>query len=258
MATLDVKGMSIGEGRTKTIVSLMDQTEAELLASATQAVRAGADCLEWRADFFRDVHDLDALCATGLRLLDALPHTPLVFTLRSVDQGGQSTAGPDGCVGLLEAIIDARATDLIDIEMGLGSESVRSLTKRARERGILAIVSHHDFASTPGTDWMAREIVRMTELGAHLPKLAVMAQSISDCLRLMEATAVAKEKLDVPLITMAMGAHGALSRLAGETVGSALTFCALGEASAPGQVGLRDATRVLDALHQALPACHEK
>ncbi len=253
MAVLDVKGVKLGEGRAKTIVSLMDPLEADLLASARRAAHAGADCVEWRADFSQDVHDLHALCETGLRLLDALPHTPLVFTLRSAGQGGRLQATDDEVARVLKTIIDARATDLIDIESGLGDKTVRDLVERAHMRGIHTIVSHHDFSCTPNTTWMVQKLKQMASLGAHLPKLAVMAQSTSDCLRLMEATALARDELGIPLITMAMGAEGALSRLAGEAVGSALTFCALGKPSAPGQVGLREASLVLDGFHQALP-----
>ena len=46
MAVLDIKGVRIGEGRTKTIVSLMEADQEGLLATAARAVAAGADCLE--------------------------------------------------------------------------------------------------------------------------------------------------------------------------------------------------------------------
>jgi 3-dehydroquinate dehydratase-1 len=135
----------------------------------------------------------------------------------------------------------------------MGDEAVHDLVGRAHAQGIHSIVSHHEFACTPSTTWMVHKLKHMASMGAHMPKLAVMARSTSDCLRLMEATAMAHDELETPLITMAMGAEGALSRLAGEAVGSALTFCALEKPSAPGQVGLREATLVLDGLHRVLP-----
>ena len=48
---------------------------------------------------------------------------------------------------------------------------------------------------------------------------------------------------------MSMGALGAVSRLAGETFGSAMTFANPGQASAPGQVSLDIVNEVLNALH---------
>ena len=47
---------------------------------------------------------------------------------------------------------------------------------------------------------------------------------------------------------MSMGAPGAVSRLCGETFGSAMTFANPGQASAPGQVALDVVNEVLDSL----------
>ena len=44
---------------------------------------------------------------------------------------------------------------------------------------------------------------------------------------------------DRPIITMSMAATGVISRVCGEVFGSALTFGAVGKASAPGQIGSR-------------------
>jgi methylthioribose-1-phosphate isomerase len=55
---------------------------------------------------------------------------------------------------------------------------------------------------------MVEQLKHMAALGADLPKLAVMAQSAADCMRLMEASAQAHDALQRPLITMAMGEHG--------------------------------------------------
>lgn len=251
MTAIEIKGVRLGEGRPKTIVSLMDAEANGLVASARRAVDAGADCLEWRADYAHDYRDATAIAQIGKELNRLLPHTPLVFTFRSVSQGGQRNLSVDEYLTLSQAIAEALAADIIDIEAGIGDDNVRALVRAVHGRGLAAIVSHHDFAKTPSVAWMTNQLVRMAELGADIPKLAVAAQGVEDCLRLMEATAAAHAKLCRPLITMAMGTHGALSRLAGEIVGSAATFCALGTTSAPGQVELAVATKALGALHDA-------
>ena len=55
---------------------------------------------------------------------------------------------------------------------------------------------------------------------------------------------------DKPVITMAMGALGLISRLAGETFGSALTFGAGEKASAPGQIPAKQLKDVSDIIHE--------
>ena len=93
-------------------------------------------------------------------------------------------------------------------------------------------------------------MVQMQQAGADLPKLAVMPRCRTDVLELLAATAeMADLHPETPVITMSMGALGAVSRLAGEIFGSAMTFANPGQASAPGQVSLDIVNEVLDALH---------
>lgn len=252
MVGLRIKGVEIGAGRPKTIVSLMARDAGSLLAAADQACLAGADCVEWRADFAEDPLDLDVMGNMARRLADACASMPVIFTFRSKGQGGQRSLAASDYVRLLRHIAGLRCVDVVDVELSLSDDEVRSLVSYVHEYGAKAIVSHHDFACTPAADEMEALLLRMAGLGADIPKLAVMANESLDCLRLMEATERAAQKLDVPLVTMAMGRHGVFSRLAGEAFGSAMTFCAVGEPSAPGQVGLAEARKILESLHSVL------
>ncbi len=93
----------------------------------------------------------------------------------------------------------------------------------------------------------------MQELGADIPKIAVMPQNKKDVLTLLSATEeMAEEHADRPIITMSMSGTGVISRLCGEVFGSALTFGAVGKVSAPGQMGIEDLTTVLGLLHKSL------
>ena len=93
----------------------------------------------------------------------------------------------------------------------------------------------------------------MQELGADIPKIAVMPQNKKDVLILLSATReMSEEHADRPIITMSMAGTGVISRLCGEVFGSALTFGAAGKASAPGQMGVEDLKTVLELLHKSL------
>ncbi|MBR3312588.1 MAG: type I 3-dehydroquinate dehydratase [Atopobiaceae bacterium] len=251
MRVLQIKGVRIGEGRPKTIVPIMEATPMELLASAHRAVAAGTDCIEWRADFLANAHDIEALAYAARALSAALPATPLIATLRTKGQGGRLEADAEEYARLVRTVAEQGCVDIVDIERGAGDAAVRALVEAVHEHDGHAIVSHHDFDGTPATEQMRRVLVEMAALGADIPKLAVMAQRPADAARLMEATACAAEELDTPLLTMSMGQAGVITRLAGASFGSALTFCALESASAPGQVELSQARAVLDALHAA-------
>ena len=93
----------------------------------------------------------------------------------------------------------------------------------------------------------------MQELGADIPKIAVMPTCRRDVLTLLCATEeMYTEHADRPIITMSMSGTGEISRLCGEVFGSALTFGAVGKVSAPGQMGIEDLTTVLGLLHKSL------
>jgi len=82
-----------------------------------------------------------------------------------------------------------------------------------------------------------------------------MPQSPKDVLSLLEATWEMKSELaDRPIITMAMGPQGVISRLSGELFGSAVTFGAAVKASAPGQLDVKELQYILKALHHHLQA----
>lgn len=262
----DVKGCVIGEGRPKTIVSVMLRRGRGhsgddrlgigegLVEQARAAIAAGADCVELRADSLPESCDAATVAGLVRELGTALPHTPLIFTFRTKGQGGLRELAADKYVELNRAVIACGAVDIVDVEASVGDAEACELIGYARSLGVRTIVSHHDFAGTPPTDDMVNRLTHMARLGADLPKLAVMANDRLDALRLMEATVRAHDALDMPLVTMAMGGNGVLTRLAGQVTGSAMTFCALGTASAPGQVELGVATRCLDDLGEALGA----
>jgi 3-dehydroquinate dehydratase-1 len=95
----------------------------------------------------------------------------------------------------------------------------------------------------------------MQLLGGHISKIAVMPKNVQDILTLLDATITMKNKdRDYPLITMAMGPLGLISRLSGELFGSACTFGAGRTASAPGQIPANDLRNVLNIFHKYFEA----
>ena len=78
-------------------------------------------------------------------------------------------------------------------------------------------------------------------------------KSEEDVLRLLSVTnEFYKENPDTPIITMAMGKMGMISRLCGETFGSCVTFASHKEASAPGQMPYKDVIEILDVFHKSV------
>ena len=55
-----------------------------------------------------------------------------------------------------------------------------------------------------------------------------------------------------PIISIAMGNMGRVTRLLGEFTGSAITFASIGKSSAPGQMEIDKVREILDKLEEVL------
>ena len=157
-------------------------------------------------------------------------------------------AGADGA-GTDAADVGGQTADAIDVE--LATPGVAGLVSRARAAGLAVVVSHHDFAATPPADEIVALLRRQRDVGADVCKVAVMPHDPDDVLALLTATRAFARDADRPVVTVAMGALGVVSRLAGGVFGSAMTFASAGAVSAPGQVDVERLRAALALLHDA-------
>ena len=69
MPNLTLRGCCIGTGRPKVIIPIVERTESAILEKAAAFSTLKADCVEWRADWFDAVSDVNTLahCLHGLR-----------------------------------------------------------------------------------------------------------------------------------------------------------------------------------------------
>jgi 3-dehydroquinate dehydratase-1 len=79
-----------------------------------------------------------------------------------------------------------------------------------------------------------------------------MPKGPEDVLTLLAATHRASQTVAIPLITMAMGGVGSLSRIMGWVYGSAATFAVGKSSSAPGQIAIEELRAVLATVRRAV------
>ena len=250
MSCVDIRGCRIGEGRPKVILPIVERAEAAILEKAAQFSTLQADCVEWRVDYFESARAPGAVARCLAKLRVALKDKLLLVTIRTKAEGGELALRHTEYADLLHTILDTDCADLLDIEFFTAGADLPVLVEQAHTAGVPVVCSSHDFAKTPPRAELVRRMVAMQQAGADLPKVAVMPRCRTDVLELLAATAeMADLHPETPVITMSMGALGAVSRLAGEAFGSAMTFANPGQASAPGQVSLNIVNEVLDALH---------
>ena len=249
MSCVTVRGCRIGEGRPKVILPIVERTEAGVLEKAAAFSTLKADCVEWRVDLFEMPADLRAVVHCLAKLRVALKDKLLLVTLRTREEGGNAQVSHKDYLHFIRTLLDTDCADLIDIEFFTAGADLPALIQDAHTAGVKVVCSSHDFHKTPPKAELVFRMTAMQLAGADLPKLAVMPQNRADVLELLAATAeMADQHPETPVITMSMGALGAVSRLCGEAFGSAMTFANPGTASAPGQVGLDVVNAALDSL----------
>ena len=253
MNTVKVRNIEIGAGIPKICVPIVGVTREEILAAAENIKSTKADVVEWRVDWYEDIFDFTKTEATMQALREVLGEMPILFTFRTSKEGGEKAIETEAYVELNQNAAKTGLVDLVDVEAFTGDDAVKAVVEIAHENGVKVIASNHDFHKTPEKEEIVSRLRKMQELGADIPKIAVMPQNKKDVLTLLAATEeMVSEYADRPIITMSMSGTGVISRLCGEVFGSALTFGAVVKVSAPGQMGIEDLTTVLGLLHKSL------
>ena len=252
MQTVQIKNVTLGEGAPKIIVSLMAKDIAAVKSEALAYRSADFDILEWRGDHFAAIADTAAALEALRELRAVFPDKPILFTFRSKKEGGEEELAPEAYIALNIAMAESGLVDAIDLELFTGDALVSQAIARAHAKGVKVIMSNHDFHKTPAKEEIVKRLTKMQELGADVPKIALMPESKTDVLTVLAATLEVSEKIaGRPIITMSMSKTGVISRLAGEVFGSAATFGAVQKASAPGQISVTDLRTVLSIIHAA-------
>jgi 3-dehydroquinate dehydratase-1 len=249
---IDVRGRKLG-GETPLICTpLVGRTRERVLAEAASVVAKKPDVIEWRVDFFDGIGDMAAVLDTARALRAAAGDTPIIFTRRSIKEGGEPIAiGDEDVVRLYDAVGASGLVDFLDFEMSNDAGQVQRVLESARRHGIRVILSYHNFGYTPGLDFLVQRFLEAERLGGDVAKVAVMPRDRADVLTLFAATSQAEAKARIPLISMSMGPLGSVTRMIGGVFGSALSF-AVGEgSSAPGQIPIADLNVVFAVLRRA-------
>ena len=253
MNTIKVRDIEIGAGAPKIIVPIVGVTKEDILNEAKTFDSIPVDVVEWRVDWFEHVFEFDKVEDVLKDLRNVLGNIPLLLTFRTKKEGGEKAIDTKDYKELNLRAAKTGYVDFIDVEIFTGDDVVREIIDGAHAAGVRIIASNHDFFKTPAKSDIIYRLRKMQDMGADIPKIAVMPQSRRDVLTLLCATEeMVTDYADRPIITMSMAGTGVISRLCGEVFGSSMTFGAAKKASAPGQMGVNDLNTVLDLLHCAM------
>jgi len=253
MNTIKVRDIEIGAGAPKIIVPIVGVTKEDIISEAKTFDSIPIDVVEWRVDWFEGVFDFFQVKDVLKELREVLGNIPLLMTFRTSKEGGEKAIQPETYAELNLKAAETGYVDFVDVEIFTGDDIVKRIIDGAHASGVKVIASNHDFFKTPEKSDIIYRLRKMQDMGADIPKIAVMPQTKKDVLTLLAATEeMTTNYADRPIITMSMAGTGVISRLCGEVFGSCMTFGAAKKASAPGQMGVNDLNTVLELLHNAM------
>lgn len=209
----------------KVCASVSAETCAEAVKKIGDAAQS-ADLIEIRFDHLRP--DELPLMLGYLRSNASIK--PIIATYRAPEQGGRGPASAADRGKFWEILGDGFAA--VDLE-----EDVFD-TPRARETRIL---SYHNFSSTDGDPDAIFN--RLYARRPDIIKYAYLADDIIDTLPVWNILQKA-ERVSQPVVAIAMGEAGKITRILGPSHGSRWTYGSVGEATAPGQISADDLTNL--------------
>jgi 3-dehydroquinate dehydratase-1 len=220
---------SLNLGGIPRIAAIID--EMVPVQSVGRYTERGADLFEIRIDRFRQPFPEVVAYVRELRKATTVP---LIGTIRET-QGNRNSR-----LAMFEAIIPL--VDCIDIE--IDAAIIADVVKRAA--GKVIIVSEHDFDKTPGYNELGAIVRRALDRGADIIKIAAMATTREDVTRLLRFV----EDRPEPMVVIAMGEIGTVSRLVAPLFGSLFTYGFTIRGVAPGQISLES---LVDGMRMLFP-----
>ncbi len=221
-------------------VSVIAQTQQEVIDYIKEIKKKPVDVIEWRTDYFEG--DIIEFLP---KVIEECANTKLMFTYRTKLEGGSGTV--KNCVQILEKAVRYKGLDAVDIELTLGEEQVEYYIKTAKSNGITTIASAHYFEHTPYVHQLCEVFSKMKLLGADIAKIAAMPKNIEDVVNMIRATNESSKRYS-NMVGISMSKLGAMTRLCPEQIGSCLTFAAGVGISAPGQLSAKLVNDVINEL----------
>ncbi|KAI0954260.1 hypothetical protein AcV7_007538 [Taiwanofungus camphoratus] len=226
-----------------------------------EELTTGVDAIELRVDLLRSPKDFDKLgpyipsVAYVTDQIAALRHKttlPIVFTARTVSQGGQF---PDHAEKEAFELFNAAirlGVEYVDVEISWSEKYIQDLVSRKGHTQVVA--SWHDWSGN--MQWHGK-VVEMKYRAAHsfgdIVKLVGRANDLEDNLSLYRFAQRMRSAVDSkPMIAINMGIEGQLSRILNSTF-SPVSHALLPTRAAPGQLSFAQIQAALHLIGQ-LPA----
>ncbi|KAK7062558.1 hypothetical protein VNI00_000046 [Paramarasmius palmivorus] len=223
-----------------------------------EELSVGVDALELRVDLLRSPRDTEldgrhipdsSYVADQVAALRRVSPLPIVFTVRTVSQGG---AFPDNASSQAFELLKLAlilGVEYIDVEVSLPQKTIKELIARKGASQIIA--SWHDWSGD--MKWDGAEVQAKYDLAdsvGDIVKIVGKANGIQDNFELQRfVTKMSRRPNAKPFLAINMGTEGQMSRILNRTL-TPVTHPLLPNRAAPGQLSFAEIQQALYLLGQ--------
>ncbi|MED6115600.1 hypothetical protein PIB30_092214 [Stylosanthes scabra] len=240
MIEKNVRTATDGGGRRNSCLvcaSMAAKTVEEALVEMRKAKEVGADLVEVRLDLLKNFNP-----SHHLQLLIKNRPLPTLITYRAIWEGGEYDGDESKRVDALRLAVEL-GSDFVDVELKVAHEFYKCIEGKKPEN-VKIIVSSHNFESTPSIEELGNLAATIQSTGADIVKIATTALDITDSARVLHVLVHSQ----VPMIGIAMGEKGFMTRILAAKFGGFLTFASMegGSESAAAAGGQPSINELLD------------
>ena len=208
MNTVKVRNLELGNGIPAICIPNVGKTKEDILSLTRTYLDMHMDLMEWRMDWYEDVEDIAKVTELVKELRNVMGDTPLLCTFRTDKEGGVHPMSTEKYAKLNKAVAATGNADIVDVEIFTGDDIVREMIDAIHASGTKVIASNHDFDKTPAKSDLLYRLRKMQDMGADIPKMAVMPQTKKDVLTLLSVTEeMASDYADSGFPEMHKGSH---------------------------------------------------
>ncbi|MHA8138165.1 type I 3-dehydroquinate dehydratase [Lactobacillaceae bacterium Scapto_B20] len=251
MKPVTINQVTLGDGQPKIAVSITQSNLAAIKEQLMKIKEAGPDLVEWRIDYLPTLPTIAEIKAVRQAIKAVLDDMPVIATFRTVAEGGNLAISESDYFQLLHNLTTVNF-EIIDVEIQHDVTELTQVIRVAHERNQAIIGSFHDFDGIPDNDVLSERFNAMQDVKADIAKVAVMPPDKQSVLNFMNLSYQVSTTLSIPIVSMAMGSVGALTRVSGSLTESAITFGSLNAttSSAPGQIPVKTLRTILNLFKE--------
>ncbi len=212
--------------QTKIAIPILQEKEEDIINTAQDFVKKGADLLELRIDGITNLNS-DMV----KNIIESI-NFPVIATNRSKKEGGFFLGSEKERINILKNCCDLENVEYIDIELQTDPCLRNFLIDKCREANVKTIISFHDFEKTPSVDYLLKIVNEEKELG-DVAKIAVMPRNLEDTINVLAIMSHCDNT-----IAISMGEIGSYTRVMASKFNAPFTFATGGDVTAPGQIDI--------------------